>query len=151
MALSKTLRLWFDNISRISRMVRPSEQYTYFSYGDYRKRSAIWLLLLSWRSGCFENCIEGFSTGGTSGSPVFAVQRGFKVGGILTAVEGFYCEVKVISINAGHFYDLHRHSGISYLYKSSAILDIIDSMWLCRQFRFSKRILSLGYWYCYND
>lgn len=71
---------------------------------------------------------EGFSTGGASGSPVFATQRGFKVNGTLTATEGFYREVKVIGINAGHFPDQKGHSGISYLYKSSAILDIIDSM-----------------------
>lgn len=71
---------------------------------------------------------EGFSTGGASGSPVFATQRGFKISGALPASEGFYREVKVIGINAGHYADQVGHSGISYLYKSSAILDIIDSM-----------------------
>jgi len=71
---------------------------------------------------------EGFSTGGASGSPVFAVQRGFRVRGNLTATDGFYREVKVIGINAGHFPDQVGHSGISYLYKSSAILELIDSM-----------------------
>mgnify|MGYP002989389409 CR=1 FL=1 len=71
---------------------------------------------------------EGFSTGGASGSPVFAVQRGFKTGGVIKATEGFYREVKLIGINAGHFKDQVGHSGISYLYKSSTILDLIDSM-----------------------
>lgn len=71
---------------------------------------------------------EGFSTGGASGSPVFAVQRGFQTGGIITATEGFYREVKLIGINAGHFMDQVGHSGISYLYKSSEILDLINSM-----------------------
>jgi len=70
---------------------------------------------------------EGFSTGGASGSPVFAVQRGFKTGGAITAPEDFYREVKLIGINAGHFKDQVGHSGISYLYKSSVIHDIINA------------------------
>ena len=71
---------------------------------------------------------EGFSTGGASGSPVFAAQRGFQIGGGLSASDGFYREVKLIGINAGHFKDQTGHSGISYLYKSSAILELIDSI-----------------------
>jgi len=69
---------------------------------------------------------EGFSSGGASGSPVFAIQRGFQIRGGITASEGFYREVKLIGINAGHFNDQKGHSGISYLYKSSVIHDIID-------------------------
>lgn len=75
-----------------------------------------------------KSAYEGFSTGGASGSPVFAIQRGFPTSGAITAPEGFYREVKLIGINAGHFHDQDGHSGISYLYKSSAIHDIIDSM-----------------------
>ena len=71
---------------------------------------------------------EGFSTGGASGSPVFATQHGFKTGKGLSAPEDFYREVKLIGINAGHFSDQKGHSGISYLYKSSLIIDLIDSM-----------------------
>lgn len=71
---------------------------------------------------------EGFSTGGASGSPVFAIQRGFPTGDGISAPADFYREVKLIGINAGHFKDQDGHSGISYLYKSSAIHDIIDSM-----------------------
>lgn len=71
---------------------------------------------------------EGFSTGGASGSPVFALQRGFKTGGGISAPEDFYREVKLIGINAGHFSDQAGHSGISYLYKSSTIVDLINSM-----------------------
>ena len=71
---------------------------------------------------------EGFSTGGASGSPVFAIQRGFLTGDGISAPADFYREVKLIGINAGHFKDQDGHSGISYLYKSSAIHDIIDSM-----------------------
>lgn len=71
---------------------------------------------------------EGFSTGGASGSPVFAIQRGFRTGKGLTASDDFFREVKIIGINAGHYPDQATHSGISYLYKSSAILDITDTM-----------------------
>lgn len=71
---------------------------------------------------------EGFSTGGASGSPVFSTQNGFKIGQGLSASDDFYREVRLIGINAGHFLDQTGHSGISYLYKSSAILELIDSM-----------------------
>lgn len=71
---------------------------------------------------------EGFSTSGASGSPVFSTQRGFAIGNGLSASDDFYREVKLIGINAGHFKDQIGHSGISYFYKSSAILDIIDSI-----------------------
>lgn len=71
---------------------------------------------------------EGFSSGGASGSPVFAIQRGFSIGEGLSAPEDFYREVKLIGINAGHFLDQEGHSGISYLYKSSTIHDLIDTL-----------------------
>ena len=71
---------------------------------------------------------EGFSTGGASGSPVFATQRGFTIGGSVSVTDGFYREVKVIGINAGHFPDQVGHSGISYMYKSSAIIELIESI-----------------------
>ncbi len=48
---------------------------------------------------------EGFSTGGSSGSPVFAVQKGFQIGTGLKAPSDFFREVKLIGINAGHFTD----------------------------------------------
>lgn len=71
---------------------------------------------------------EGFSTGGSSGSPVFSTQNRFKIGKGLSAPDDFYREVRLIGINAGHFSDQAGHSGISFLYKSSAILELIDSM-----------------------
>jgi hypothetical protein len=68
---------------------------------------------------------EAFSFGGSSGSPVFAVQKGPRPGAGIT-FPGFR-ELLFIGINAGHLItDTQHHSGISYLYKSSAILDIID-------------------------
>lgn len=72
---------------------------------------------------------EGFSSGGASGSPIFSLQKGFQLGGGLaySGKNDFYREVKMIGINAGHFEDTSGHSGISYFYKSSAILEIIDN------------------------
>ena len=70
---------------------------------------------------------EGFSSSGSSGSPVFATQRGFPVGGSLKAPDGFYRPVMVVGINAGHYPSDEGHSGISWFYKSSAIIELIDS------------------------
>lgn len=71
---------------------------------------------------------EGFSSSGASGSPVFSLQKGFPLGGGLeySGPDDFYREVKVVGINAGHFSDTKGHSGISYFYKSSAIIEMID-------------------------
>jgi Trypsin-like peptidase domain len=70
---------------------------------------------------------EAFSYGGSSGSPVFAVQKGFPVAPPLSG--GFYRESKLIGINAGHL-DIEgtekQHSGISYFYKSTIIKELID-------------------------
>ena len=68
---------------------------------------------------------EAFSFGGSSGSPVFAVQKGPKPGpGI--SFPGFR-ELLFIGINAGHLRtNTDHHSGISFFYKSSALLEIID-------------------------
>lgn len=69
---------------------------------------------------------EAFSFGGSSGSPVFATQKGFRATGGIT-VTGFR-EAKVVGINAGHLEgDFGTHSGVSYFIKSSAILDLIDA------------------------
>ena len=71
---------------------------------------------------------EAFSYGGSSGSPVFALEKGPKPGrGI--SFPGFR-ELKLLGINAGHLNvgsSNPQHSGISYLYKSSAILDILEA------------------------
>lgn len=69
---------------------------------------------------------EGFSSNGASGSPVFAIQKGFKIGNGLKAPDDFYREVMVVGINAGHYSGTEGHSGISYFYKSSAILEVIE-------------------------
>lgn len=68
---------------------------------------------------------EAFSFGGSSGSPVFATQKGLQPG------EGIrfdgYREAKLIGINAGHLdHKYGQHSGISYFFKSSVILELIE-------------------------
>ena len=82
----------------------------------------------SWSSKYEGECVayEAFSYGGSSGSPVFAVQKGPKPGAGIS-FPGFR-ELKLIGINAGHLPAARdTHSGISYLYKASANLDIIDT------------------------
>ena len=69
---------------------------------------------------------EAFSSGGSSGSPVFTLQKGIQPG------EGIsfpaYRPLKLIGINASHLPAKdNSHSGISIMYKSSAILDMIDA------------------------
>ena len=70
---------------------------------------------------------EGFSSSGASGSPVFAIQKGFKTGKGISAPDGFYRPVLLVGINAGHYSNEEGHSGISWFYKSSAIIEIIES------------------------
>ena len=81
----------------------------------------------SWSSKYEGECVayEAFSYGGSSGSPVFAVQKGPKPGaGIF--FPGFR-DLKLVGINAGHLPAAkNTHSGISYMYKASAILDIVE-------------------------
>ena len=82
----------------------------------------------SWSDGYKGECIayEAFSYGGSSGSPVFALQKALRPGENIK-IPGFR-ELKFIGINAGHLPGANAtHSGISYMYKSSAILDIIDA------------------------
>lgn len=82
----------------------------------------------SWSSDYVGQCItyEAFSYGGSSGSPVFAVQKGPKPGAGIS-FPGFR-DLKLIGINAGHLPAAKdTHSGISYMYKGPAILDIVDA------------------------
>ncbi|WP_158534198.1 trypsin-like peptidase domain-containing protein [Paracidovorax avenae] len=69
---------------------------------------------------------EAFSYPGSSGSPIFALQKGFKPGlGIM--FEGFQ-RCCLVGINAGRLNNLgdSSHSGMSYFYKSTAITDLIE-------------------------
>ena len=70
---------------------------------------------------------EAFSYGGSSGSPVFAIQKG--TFNSLSNNDKNYRQVMLVGINAGHLplsNDKYSHSGISFFYKSSVILDLID-------------------------
>ena len=85
---------------------------------------------------------DGFSSGGASGSPVFVLQKGFPVEGAIIADANFYRKLLCVGINAGHIPERRKaleisgkteevsgmHSGISYFYKSTEIIKIIDSI-----------------------
>jgi hypothetical protein len=75
----------------------------------------------SWDKEYQGQCIayEGFSSVGASGSPIFAPSRGLR--NISNSRHGF-----LIGVNAGHIPENYGHSGISYFYKSTVILDIIN-------------------------
>ena len=82
----------------------------------------------SWSEKYHGECMayEAFSYGGSSGSPVFAVQKGPRPG-VGISFPGFR-DLKLVGINAGHLRAAKdSHSGISYMFKSSAILETIDS------------------------
>lgn len=68
---------------------------------------------------------EAFSTGGASGSPVIALQKGFRLGTGLNGSADFFRPVKVIGINAGSFKNDGVHQQLSYMYKSDIIIDLI--------------------------
>lgn len=84
----------------------------------------------SWTGTEEGDCVgyEAFSYGGSSGSPVFAVRKGIKIGNGLSG--GNFRELMLVGINAGHL-DTQgsdkQHSGISYFYKSSIILELLDA------------------------
>ena len=73
---------------------------------------------------------EVFSTGGSSGSPVFALQKGFKLGPGLEGPDDFFRPLKLIGINAGHTKDpkTGTHSQLSYFYRSDMILALIEKV-----------------------
>ena len=68
---------------------------------------------------------EAYSFGGSSGSPVFALQKGLRPGAGIE-FDGFR-DVLLVGINAGHLTTPGNgaHSGISYLYKSTAIRELL--------------------------
>lgn len=78
---------------------------------------------------------EAFSTGGASGSPVFALQKGFPVGKGLQVSDDFYRAPKLIGINAGCIQLQQKdsegndigvqHQQISYMYKADQIRNLI--------------------------
>lgn len=78
----------------------------------------------SWDQNPHGQCVayEGFSFSGASGSPVFAPPRGAH--GIPDSRHGY-----LVGVNAGHVPNHpHGHSGVSYFYKSTVILEIIRGL-----------------------
>lgn len=79
---------------------------------------------------------EAFSTGGASGSPVFALQKGFRTKGPIEASEGFFRENKLIGINAASIWKPIKdkdgkdiplfHQNMSLMYKADQIRALID-------------------------
>lgn len=71
---------------------------------------------------------EAFSFGGSSGSPVFAMQKGFQSPSILC---NFFRRGCFVGINAGHLpvgeSGIYKsHSGLSYFFASTVIKELID-------------------------
>src|SRR5699024_3366260 len=75
----------------------------------------------SWDMNNRGQCVayEGFSYEGSSGSPIFAPPRGLQ--NLPNSRLGY-----LIGINAEHIPEQFGHSAISYFYKSTVILDIIE-------------------------
>lgn len=74
---------------------------------------------------------EAHSTQGSSGSPVFAVPKGIRLGAGLEG--GNYRDVMLVGINSGHLIGREEkigqiHSGLSFCFKSSCILDAIKRL-----------------------
>jgi hypothetical protein len=71
---------------------------------------------------------EAFSSAGSSGSPVFALAKGFKAGVGLSG--GYFREMRLIGVNAGHLRGRDgmntSHAGISFCFKSTCILDAMN-------------------------
>lgn len=81
------------------------------------------------RDGARKLAYEGFSFGGSSGSPVFALGCGLKLGDGLQGAS--YRPPRLIGINAGHlthFDGTKQHSGISYMFKSTVIRDLVAAV-----------------------
>ncbi|HTR52007.1 MAG TPA: hypothetical protein VMJ10_14935 [Kofleriaceae bacterium] len=76
--------------------------------------------------------VSGFSFRGSSGSPVVAHQKGFKVGQGLDGGPEFV-PAKVVGIMSGHFEtdgsepEMFRHTGLSYFTRSTSILELLGT------------------------
>ena len=75
--------------------------------------------------------VSGLSFSGSSGSPVFLPPRGLAPGGAIQDPD--WRPVLLIGLMSGHFWesdatpDMFRHSGLSYLTRSSAIFELLSS------------------------
>lgn len=75
--------------------------------------------------------VSGLSFSGSSGSPVFVYSRGISPGGDIK--DKNWRPVRLIGIMSGHFWDdfeepqMFTHSGLSYLTRSTTIIEILTS------------------------
>jgi hypothetical protein len=74
--------------------------------------------------------IEGFSTAGASGSPVFVAEKGVPfMDGVAITERPTFRRWSLLGVNAGHMKSSeHLHSQISYVFKSTIIRRIIDGL-----------------------
>lgn len=74
--------------------------------------------------------VSGLSFSGSSGSPAFVPERGIRPGGDL--VDASYRPAKLAGLMSGHWWEdaveppLLRHSGLSYLTRSTSILSLLQ-------------------------
>jgi hypothetical protein len=77
--------------------------------------------------------VAGFSFTGSSGSPVIAHQKGFRIAEPLTGGPEFV-PAKVLGIMSGSFWEsaaepeMFRHTGLSYFTRSTAILELVSDL-----------------------
>jgi len=101
-------------------------------------------IIASWPAKPFENVmiktadtllVSGFSFGGSSGSPVFYHQKGLKMQGTknISIDNKSFTPATLMGIMSGHFQtpdektpEMFRHTGLSYLTRSTAILECIQ-------------------------
>ncbi len=75
--------------------------------------------------------VNGLSFSGSSGSLVASHSKGIKTGNGMSG--GEYVEPKIIGIMSGHWWDenstpeMFKHSGLSYITRSTSIIDILTS------------------------
>jgi hypothetical protein len=75
--------------------------------------------------------VSGLSFSGSSGSPVFSHEKGISVGQGFSG--GNYVAAKLIGLMSGHWWNdeptvgMFFHSGLSYLTRSTAILELVNS------------------------
>lgn len=75
--------------------------------------------------------VSGLSFSGSSGSPVFVMNRGLYPGGDIQ--DSGWRPARLIGVMSGHFWEdtqtpaMFAHSGLSYLTRSTSIIEILQS------------------------
>lgn len=78
--------------------------------------------------------VSGFSFSGSSGSPVLLHEKGLNLGEGLTMAVPNYVGPKLLGIMSGHWQEpsdipgMFNHTGLSYLTKSTAILELLAKL-----------------------